>query len=638
MQKIRLKVINIIIFSLVIFNFYSQIKYYEDNFKGGVCFAGFSTCFGYGTGQFQSYVEPGSNIKKVFLLYHALDDSIDTSFILDNTKIIIGKKDRISIYREEWASSRYYKTHVLDITSIYQNITNHTITNFSYNTNPFLNYGNFGLIILYENSSLENVNFILFANNQDMTTQSTFYSVKGNKYNHYGDFGFSIKADIIYSPSLLNEGSYVYFENDSLGLIGGADQVNSSFDCGCRGHFYYQNGQLIGLDDDTPDQIMNNTDALANVSNSIINDSIFKWSLFWQIPNLHANEYENFFLTYTTNCIPFEVQTSRDTAICAGQSLTLNASGGQKYLWRPNQFLSCDTCPNPVFSGDSSQLYTVQIWNNDTCSVTRPVKVNVIPLPKVPNFMMLPSVCGAQTGKVTFQNNPNLSYQLLPNTAQTNAQFTNLGGGAHVFQVIDTNGCVSEDTLITISTNQNTLAQFSANPNAGSPPLLVNFSNQSQNANQYNWFINGQYIGNTLNSQLFDTSGVYQIQLIALKNNDSTCADTTWLTLYIYEELQVTLPNVFTPNNDGINDFFNITVNGPIKVKGQILNRWGNVLCEVNETLSAGSSNLWDGKTKGAYVNDGTYFYNLVLDKAENSPPYKNEFPIKQSGFVVIER
>lgn len=68
------------------------------------------------------------------------------------------------------------------------------------------------------------------------------------------------------------------------------------------------------------------------------------------------------------------------------------------------------------------------------------------------------------------------------------------------------------------------------------------------------------------------------------------------------------LPNVFTPNGDGVNDYYH-----PIgeykfveKVDMTILNRWGQVMFETNDP-----DIMWDGRNKmtGSYVAPGVYFY-----------------------------
>ena len=72
-----------------------------------------------------------------------------------------------------------------------------------------------------------------------------------------------------------------------------------------------------------------------------------------------------------------------------------------------------------------------------------------------------------------------------------------------------------------------------------------------------------------------------------------------------------TLPNVFTPNGDGVNDFFTpFPFFGVQKVEAQILNRWGQVIYETNDP------NLnWNGQDQRTNkdVPEATYFYIIKL-------------------------
>lgn len=68
------------------------------------------------------------------------------------------------------------------------------------------------------------------------------------------------------------------------------------------------------------------------------------------------------------------------------------------------------------------------------------------------------------------------------------------------------------------------------------------------------------------------------------------------------------LPNVFTPNGDGINDYYHPMGEYKFveKVDMTILNRWGQVMFETNDP-----DIMWDGRNKmtGTYVVPGVYFY-----------------------------
>ena len=69
------------------------------------------------------------------------------------------------------------------------------------------------------------------------------------------------------------------------------------------------------------------------------------------------------------------------------------------------------------------------------------------------------------------------------------------------------------------------------------------------------------------------------------------------------------IPNIFTPNGDGINDLLKIlSVDDSEEYSMTIFNRWGN---KVFETIDA--TVFWDGKDKsGSEVSDGVYFFEII--------------------------
>jgi gliding motility-associated-like protein len=68
----------------------------------------------------------------------------------------------------------------------------------------------------------------------------------------------------------------------------------------------------------------------------------------------------------------------------------------------------------------------------------------------------------------------------------------------------------------------------------------------------------------------------------------------------------VVIPNIFTPNNDGINDVFYIQTEFVGNYHLDIFNRWGVKLKELSPLDS-----IWDGTFNSILVNDGVYFYNI---------------------------
>jgi gliding motility-associated-like protein len=94
----------------------------------------------------------------------------------------------------------------------------------------------------------------------------------------------------------------------------------------------------------------------------------------------------------------------------------------------------------------------------------------------------------------------------------------------------------------------------------------------------------------------------------------------------------IQIPNVLTPNDDGINDLFSVTINGAKEVKCAIVNRWGNSVFEYATQISANpiTLDLWDAKlNEGKTVTEGVYFYRMeVKDMYEKTHELKGFFHV----------
>lgn len=79
----------------------------------------------------------------------------------------------------------------------------------------------------------------------------------------------------------------------------------------------------------------------------------------------------------------------------------------------------------------------------------------------------------------------------------------------------------------------------------------------------------------------------------------------TIVVTFISCDALIEMPNVFTPNNDGINDYFDpIIVENVGRATIIIFNRWGQMLYETTD-LRIG----WDGTSNGSICSDGVYFW-----------------------------
>jgi hypothetical protein len=78
------------------------------------------------------------------------------------------------------------------------------------------------------------------------------------------------------------------------------------------------------------------------------------------------------------------ITLTKDTIICKGNSLTLNALGGVKYEWTPNIALSDPNTANPIANPISTTTYFVKVITAENCTAIDSITVKVIDPPQKP--------------------------------------------------------------------------------------------------------------------------------------------------------------------------------------------------------------------------------------------------------------
>lgn len=87
------------------------------------------------------------------------------------------------------------------------------------------------------------------------------------------------------------------------------------------------------------------------------------------------------------------------------------------------------------------------------------------------------------------------------------------------------------------------------------------------------------------------------------------------------------VPNVFTPNGDGVNDLLHFMNAGMEEIHVQIWDRWGIKIFEATAPEIS-----WDGRTNaGVKATDGTYYY-ILNARSENQ-----EYPEQKGYFTLVK-
>jgi gliding motility-associated-like protein len=186
--------------------------------------------------------------------------------------------------------------------------------------------------------------------------------------------------------------------------------------------------------------------------------------------------------------------------------------------------------------------------------------------------------------------------------------------GLYIVNVTDpANGCTSTGFLEVV--NGTLTAALEADPTSGYPPLQVNLVNKSATTNNNPDIRSHWNFGNGLDSvtpKLTPVSMLYQqpgTYTVTLWTSAGVCLDSASLVVNVEMPSSLRVPDVFSPNGDGVNDIFFVKLSGLRSMLFRVFDRWGHLVYELDN--AAGIE--WNGKNQsGKEVSEGVYFYTVV--------------------------
>ena len=224
------------------------------------------------------------------------------------------------------------------------------------------------------------------------------------------------------------------------------------------------------------------------------------------------------------------------------------------------------------------------------------------------------------------------------------------GHKVYRFIVKDDFGCVHDTSLLVYGV----YADFSMDPIIGEAPLEVTFTVDSasnggwESSMTHEWeFVENSdtasRITSTLDQYTFEIPGEYTCRM---KASYLQCTYIFTHEDYIrVDSSLLEIPNVFTPNEDGANDYFQVKSRSLKTFHGVIYNRWGRMVFEWTDPKTFESG--WNGRFQntGGLCPSGTYYYVIRAtgydkNKSEPGPDYPDieyEGGIYK-GFVTLIR
>jgi gliding motility-associated-like protein len=328
--------------------------------------------------------------------------------------------------------------------------------------------------------------------------------------------------------------------------------------------------------------------------------------------------------------------------ICAGTtfspltgSLPKGGKGMLLYSWE-----SSTTGPSSGFAVatgvNDQQHYTAGVLTQTTwfrrsvrsadciVSVSDPVQITVLPLPPAPAVSEV-VVCPGKPAALSVQDPATGTYEWFTSATGEKA----FAQGAtfvtpplvasttyYVQQVL--NGCPSPRTLVSVTVKPPTA---DAGPDVS---VLEGRSTQLQGKGEgtYTWHpatgLSDPHAPNPVASPVVTTT--YRL-VVTLEGG---CSATDEVTVSV--KPHVTVPNAFTPNQDGINDVWQIEDIGRYPdCRVEVYNRWGQQVFK-----SEGYRSPWDGTSNNQPLPSATYYYFVYIRKNEN--------PVSGSVTILRER
>jgi len=311
--------------------------------------------------------------------------------------------------------------------------------------------------------------------------------------------------------------------------------------------------------------------------------------------------------------------SASSTTVCLSNNVTMSVASatGLTYTWQPTLSISGTNNTSSITASPlntTAIIYTVTV-SNGVCSSSDTVKLQIKTAPNIINVTSLNNDTICVGGCVTFSANTTgsspISYQWF---YQSGVGTSSVGvapeacyPSAGSFSVVATasNTC-GFDTLV--KTNFVTVFDYPILNTSNDTTINIGESATvfANGGLSYYWSPNVN--GNTIACPTCSSTVVQPTvttNYIVVASNSMYCKVQDTITVIVDVNCgDFFIPNVFSPNNDGLNDVINVHGRCIMTFNLQIFNRWGE---KVFETSSLSES--WDGTFRGQKLDTGVFVY-----------------------------
>jgi gliding motility-associated-like protein len=256
--------------------------------------------------------------------------------------------------------------------------------------------------------------------------------------------------------------------------------------------------------------------------------------------------------------------------------------------------------------------YSVTVLDNNNCSETASFTINEPNAMTLQTTGIINTTCYySQDGRailsVTGGSAP-YEYSVSNNNYQNNNNFTNLSAGTYTAIALDANGC-SATTSFTLNSPDAfsvvlpTAVTVFAGSNTTLTPELTGID-----TSQVTFLWSPATYLSCTDCAMPVMTPKEEITYTVVITDAFGCSDTASILVFVRDDFEAHMPNIFSPNGDGVNDFYGpVDFGSIVRVEFRIFNRWGELVFYTNQPQQ-----LWDGIYKSKMAAEGVYVYTIM--------------------------
>ncbi len=304
-----------------------------------------------------------------------------------------------------------------------------------------------------------------------------------------------------------------------------------------------------------------------------------------------------------------------------------NTTPGLTYHWTGG-VVSDSTIAAPTTSAPGT--YTLTVTNAAGCSSTDVVVVAESITTPDPHISISDVSCfGRNDGfividSITDGDPPYLcSFDGSPFSAQK--QFTNLSPGQHTLVIIDASGC--ETTVnFAVGEPQEVTVEIQGNFEGNDPvvdlgdELVLTIITTPPYAQLDTVVWSNAGLDSCASCPSITVLPTDQTTFSVMVDKDG-CRDTDNITVFVEKKRPVYVPNAFSPNDDGYNDYFGVFGGASVaRVRSfLVFNRWGETMYQYFNFQPNDPAIGWDGRHKGEFMNPGVFTWFAEIEFTDGS-------------------